>query len=87
MAAFLGPRTAGGRVLHEIAAAHNTTARQVALRFLARRPSLFAIPKASRPEHAAENAAAGSLRLSEAEIAKIDAAFPLGAPLRELPML
>jgi diketogulonate reductase-like aldo/keto reductase len=83
---FPGPRNPGGRVLQEIAAAHNATARQVALRFLLRRPSVFAIPKASSPEHAAENAGAGRLRLSEEEIARIDAAFPLGHS-RELPML
>ena len=84
---FPGPRTAGGRVLQQIAAAHNATPRQVALRFLVRRPSLFTIPKASSPEHAAENAGAGELRLTEAEIALIDAAFPLGPRRRELPIL
>jgi diketogulonate reductase-like aldo/keto reductase len=84
---FPGPHTKGGRVLQEIAAAHNATARQVALRFLVRRPSVFAIPKASTPEHAAENAGAGDLRLSEAELAQIDKAFPPGPPPRELPML
>ena len=84
---FPGPRTAGGRVLQQIAAAHNATPRQVALRFLVRRPSLFAIPKASSPEHAAENAGAGELRLTEAELALIDAAFPLGPRRRELPIL
>jgi diketogulonate reductase-like aldo/keto reductase len=84
---FPGPRTRGGRVLQEIAEAHGATPRQVALRFLVRRPSLFTIPKASRPQHAAENAGAGGLRLSEAEIARIDEAFPLGPRPRELPML
>jgi diketogulonate reductase-like aldo/keto reductase len=84
---FPGPNTAGGRVLREIAAAHDATARQVALGFLVRRRSLFAIPKASKPEHAAENAAAGDLRLSEAELARIDDAFPLGPRPRELPTL
>jgi diketogulonate reductase-like aldo/keto reductase len=84
---FPGPRTNGGRVLQQIAAAHNATPRQVALRFLVRRPSLFAIPKASSPEHAAENAGAGDLRLSEPELAQIDEAFPLGSRPRELPML
>ena len=84
---FPGPRTAGGRLLQQIAAAHNATPRQVALRFLVRRPSLFAIPKASSPEHAAENAGAGELRLTEAELALIDAAFPLGPRRRELPIL
>src|SRR5579871_1178519 len=84
---FPSPRTKGGRLLQEIAAAHRATPRQVALRFLVRRPALFAIPKASRPEHVAENAGAGDLRLSEAEIARIEEAFPLGPRPRELPTL
>jgi diketogulonate reductase-like aldo/keto reductase len=84
---FPGPRTKGGRVLQEIAAAHGATPRQVALRFLVRRPSTFAIPKSSNPEHTAENAAAGDLKLTDEELARIDAAFPLGRRLRELPML
>jgi diketogulonate reductase-like aldo/keto reductase len=37
---FPGSRTKGGRVLEEIAAAHKATPRQVALRFLVRRPAL-----------------------------------------------
>ena len=84
---FPGPRTKGGRVLREIAAAHGATPRQVALRFLLRWRSSFTIPKASRPEHTAENAGAGDLRLTEAEIARIDAAFPPRPRPRELPML
>jgi diketogulonate reductase-like aldo/keto reductase len=82
---FPGPRTAGGRVLDEIAAAHDATARQVALSFLVRRPSLFAIPKASKEAHVADNAGADELRLSKDELAKIDEAFPLGRRPRELP--
>jgi len=84
---FPGPRTPGGRVLQEIAQAHNATARQVALRFLVRRPSVLAIPKASTAEHAAENAGAGDLRLTEAELDRIDQAFPRGVRPRGLPML
>ena len=84
---FPEPHSAGGRVLKAIADRHNATPRQVALRFLTRRASLFAIPKASNPEHAEENAGAGALNLSAAELAKIDAAFPLGARPRSLPML
>lgn len=82
---FPGPNTAGGRVLKAIADRHNSTPRQVALRFLTRRPSVFAIPKASTPEHAGENA--GALNLSDAELAKVDTAFPLGSRPRSLPML
>jgi diketogulonate reductase-like aldo/keto reductase len=84
---FPGPSTSGGRVLEEIAASHGATARQVALRFLVRRPSSFTIPKASSPEHAADNAGAGELRLTEAELARIDVGFPLGPRPRRLPML
>jgi len=75
---FPGPQTRAGQVLATIGAAHGATARQVALTFLTRRPSLFAIPNAASAEHTAENAAARDLRLSDAEIARIDAAFPLG---------
>jgi diketogulonate reductase-like aldo/keto reductase len=82
---FPGPRSAGGRVLNEIAAAHDATARQVALSFLVRRPSLFAIPKASTAAHVADNAGADAIRLSKADLAKIDEAFPLGRRPRELP--
>jgi diketogulonate reductase-like aldo/keto reductase len=84
---FPGPRTKGGRVLEEIAGHHRATPRQVALAFLVRRASLFAIPKAGDPEHAAENAGAGDLRLTAADLARIDSAFPLGPRPRSLPML
>jgi diketogulonate reductase-like aldo/keto reductase len=84
---FPEPHSAGGRVLKAIADRHKSTPRQVALRFLTRRASLFAIPKASNPEHARENAGAATLNLGAAELAEIDAAFPLGARPRSLPML
>jgi diketogulonate reductase-like aldo/keto reductase len=48
---------------------------------------VLAIPKASSAEHAAENAAAGDLNLSDAEIAALDKAFPRGPKPRGLPML
>ena len=84
---FPGPRSKGGRVLQAIAHAHRATPRQVALRFLVRRPPLFAIPRAVEPEHVEENAGAGDLQLTREEIAMIDAAFPVGPPPTELPML
>jgi diketogulonate reductase-like aldo/keto reductase len=85
--AFPGPRSKGGRVLQEVAAAHNATPRQVALRFLLQRPSVLTIPKASSPDHVAENAWAGDLRLTEAELARISKAFPPGPRPLTLPML
>jgi diketogulonate reductase-like aldo/keto reductase len=84
---FPEPHSAGGRALKAIADRHNSTPRQVALRFLTRRASLFAIPKASNSAHAEENADAGALHLSEDDLARINAAFPLGSRPRSLPML
>ena len=84
---FPAPRTSGGRVLKQIADAHQATLRQVALRFLVRRSMLLAIPKAASLEHIAENAGAGDLHLTEAEISQIDQAFPLGSRPGDLPML
>jgi diketogulonate reductase-like aldo/keto reductase len=84
---FPEPRSRAGRVLEEIAALHGATPRQVALAFLVRSAPLFTIPKASNPEHAADNAGAGDLRLSEPEITRIEAAFPVGRSPRALPML
>ena len=75
------------RVLHEIAELQHATPRQVALQFFVRCPGLFTIPKASTPEHAAENAGAGDFQLSAADIARIDKAFPLGPRPATLPML
>jgi diketogulonate reductase-like aldo/keto reductase len=84
---FPSSASAGGRLLAKIAAQHAATPRQVALAFLAREIPVFPIPKASHVEHAAENAGAGDLALSEAEISALDAAFPRGAKSRSLPML
>jgi diketogulonate reductase-like aldo/keto reductase len=84
---FPGPRSGGGRVLAEIASKHGATPRQVALAFLVRRPSLFAIPKSSNPDRAAENARAAKLALGADEIARIEAAFPLGPRRPGVPYL
>jgi diketogulonate reductase-like aldo/keto reductase len=84
---FPSPRSKAGEVLQTIAAAHGVSVRQVALGFLTRGTSVFAIPKASTPEHAADNAAAGALTLSKAEIAALDQAFPRGPKPHGLPML
>jgi diketogulonate reductase-like aldo/keto reductase len=81
------PRTPQGAVLDEIAQAHGATARQIALRFLLRHPEVFVIPKASSISHVEQNAGAAALELSEAELKRIDAAFPLGRPQRGLPMI
>jgi diketogulonate reductase-like aldo/keto reductase len=84
---FPSKHTPGGRLLADIAQAHDATTRQIALAFLLRQPSVFAIPKASSVEHVQENAGAADIQLSQAEIARIDAAFPRGQRRRGLPML
>jgi len=84
---FPQPRSEAGRVLQAIAEAHGASVRQVALAFLTRAPSVFAIPKASTPEHAADNAAAGKLTLGKDDIAALDDAFPRRPRPRSLPML
>jgi diketogulonate reductase-like aldo/keto reductase len=71
------PSGAGGRALEEVARRRGVSARQVALAFLTRKPSLFGIPKASNPEHVTENAAAANLQLDDADLTQLDAAFPV----------
>jgi diketogulonate reductase-like aldo/keto reductase len=84
---FPRERSRGGRILAEIAAAHGATPHQVALAFLLRRPSLFAIPKASRPDHVEQNVAAADLSLSADEARRIDEAFPRGRRRSGVPTL
>ena len=84
---FPNPRSKSGEVLQAIATRHGVSARQVALAFLTRMKEVFAIPKASDAAHAADNAAAGDLALSEEDIAALDKAFPRGPKPRGLPML
>jgi diketogulonate reductase-like aldo/keto reductase len=84
---FPSPRSKAGEALQAIAEARRATARQVALAFLTRAPAVFAIPKAANAEHAADNAGAGDLKLSDGEIAALDKAFPRGPRPRSLPML
>jgi diketogulonate reductase-like aldo/keto reductase len=84
---FPDARSKGGAVLARIAEARRATPRQVALSFLTRASTVFAIPKASSADHAGDNAAAGDLILTLEEIASLDAAFPRGPKPRGLPML
>jgi diketogulonate reductase-like aldo/keto reductase len=81
---FPAQRTAGGKVLAEIAARHDRTPRQVALNFLTRHHSVFTIPKTSRPERVRENSGGAGWSLSPEDLAAIDRAFP--APDRDVPL-
>jgi diketogulonate reductase-like aldo/keto reductase len=75
---FLAAGARRRRTLEEIARKHDATPRQVALAFLIRDPSVFAIPKAARVEHVEENARAGDLELDAQDAAEIERAFPRG---------
>jgi diketogulonate reductase-like aldo/keto reductase len=82
---FVSERSAGYRVLSEVGKPHGANARQVALQFLIRKKGLFAIPKSSNPAHVAANAAAADLVLSEGDLRRIDAAFPIAKDRGYLP--
>ena len=84
---FPSPRSEGGRVLAEIAEAHGATPHQIALAFLLRFANLFAIPKAARADHAAENARAAGIDLTQDELRRIDRAFPRGRRRPGVPTL
>lgn len=79
----------GGRLLRNaalttVASRHGATPAQVAIAWAMRHPHVIAIPKASTPDHVRQNAAAAALRLTEADLAAIDAAFP--PPRRKQPL-
>jgi diketogulonate reductase-like aldo/keto reductase len=69
-------RMLGNRGLQQVAARHGATPAQVALAWLLRQDGMIVIPKATRPEHVRENRAALDVRLSDADVAELDRAFP-----------
>ncbi len=73
--------------LRAIGARHGVTPAQVALAFVLARPGVIAIPKAADPAHVRQNAAARDLRLTGADLAELDAAFPPPKRKRALAML
>jgi diketogulonate reductase-like aldo/keto reductase len=84
---FPAAQSSGGRVLQAIADERGPTPRQVALRFIVRRPSLLTIPTAVNADHAVENAGAGAFELTDDDVAAIDRAFPRRRRPREPPTL
>lgn len=67
---------AGSEVLEEVADRHGATPAQVALAWCVRDGDVLAIPKSASAERVRENAAAGDLELTEAELVALDEAFP-----------
>lgn len=62
--------------LEAVAKRHNATVAQIMLAWCLRHPSVFAIPKSSRPERVKENAKAADIQLSPQDIKDIDRDFP-----------
>jgi diketogulonate reductase-like aldo/keto reductase len=69
-------RMLGHKALAEVGARHNATPAQVALAWLLRQEGMIVIPKASRQEHVRENLGALDLKLTDADLADLDRAFP-----------
>jgi diketogulonate reductase-like aldo/keto reductase len=70
-----------------VARRHGVTPAQVAIAWALRHPGVIAIPKAGDPAHVRDNAAAGAVRLTEADLAEIDAGFPPPRRKRQISML
>ena len=81
---FPEPTSKQGRALATIAERHGKTSRQVALNFLTRRESLFAIPKAGAVNHVQENAGGVGWKLAAEDLKRIDEVFPV--PSKDTPL-
>jgi diketogulonate reductase-like aldo/keto reductase len=77
-------RMLGSKALKAVAARHRAMPAQVALAWLLARDGVAAIPKAASEAHVRENRAAADIRLTNADLAEIDAAFP--PPKRKQPL-
>jgi len=75
---------ADDEALLSIARVHDATPAQVALAWVMGKPGVIAIPKTSSPDRMAENLAALDLRLTPADHAALDQAFP--PPRRKQPL-
>jgi diketogulonate reductase-like aldo/keto reductase len=75
---------AGNAALERIGAARSLTAAQVALAWVASRPGVVAIPKASSTRHLQDNLAAADVELDAQELALLDRSFP--PPKRKTPL-
>ena len=69
-------RLLGHRALRRVAARHDATPAQVALAWVLRQDGVIAIPKAGSIDHVRENRGALDIRLTKADLAELDAAFP-----------
>ncbi len=76
-----------GKGLSAIAHQHSASPRQIALAFLIRHPSVFAIPQTSQIAHVRENALAADIVLSDDAVKQIEQVFPLDRRRKGIPTL
>ena len=82
----------GGRLLRSpalvaVAKRQQATPAQTAIAWSLRHPHVISIPKAADAAHVRENAAAASIKLTEADLKDVDAAFPSPKRKQSLRML
>ena len=82
-----GGRLLGNATLAAVGRRHGVSPAQAALAWALRHPGMIAIPKAVRPEHVRQNAAAAEIALTAQDLQDIDAAFPPPRRKRPLAML
>ena len=75
------------RRLLAIAKRHDASAAQIALAWTIRQPGVIAIPKAGSAAHVRDNRDALDIRLSDADLAELDSAFPPPSRRRPLEMI
>jgi len=63
--------------MDQICRRNSKTPAQVALNWLASKPGVFPIPRASRPEHVVEDLGGSDWHLSETDVAELEREFPL----------
>lgn len=71
-----GGKLLRSKALKAVAERHDATPAQVAIAWSMRSGSVISIPKATDPAHVRENAMAGEIVLTEADLGEIDAAHP-----------
>jgi diketogulonate reductase-like aldo/keto reductase len=84
---FPKPASKQGKALETIAAKHRKTSRQVALNFLTRHKSVFAIPKSADADHVRENAGGAGWKLDQEDLELIDSVFPVPGKNEPLDMI
>ncbi|GAA1258813.1 aldo/keto reductase [Pseudonocardia aurantiaca] len=77
-------RLLGVPALAAVARRRGATPAQIALAWVLRDGDVCAIPRTANPEHVRENAAAAEMRLTDGDLADLDAAFP--PPTHKVPL-